>query len=172
MKKCSNCGEHKVESEFSIDKTKKGGLNSQCKLCKRLYIAGKRKAHRGFYDSTLYNELIDYFTRYIERYKSTKVNEKYGPAYLKARDSDLKRLYGLNVNILFFILCMQDNKCPLCGVLFYSSASRSVEPCVDHCHETKVVRGVICQKCNHIIGLLKDRAIVAKNICDYLKRGC
>jgi hypothetical protein len=41
---------------------------------------------------------------------------------------------------------------------------------IDHCHETGVVRGVICHACNIIAGLAKDRAIHLRDIADYLER--
>lgn len=40
---------------------------------------------------------------------------------------------------------------------------------VDHDHETGVVRGLLCSKCNTAIGLLKDDASIIQKALDYVK---
>ena len=42
--------------------------------------------------------------------------------------------------------------------------------CVDHCHDTNVVRGLICKKCNSAIALLGDTPEGVRNAFNYLKR--
>lgn len=37
MKRCSNCGKLKNESEFPKDRTRKDGLHQRCKACKNAY---------------------------------------------------------------------------------------------------------------------------------------
>lgn len=39
---------------------------------------------------------------------------------------------------------------------------------VDHCHATKLIRGVLCRNCNAGIGLLKDDAAMLRKAIDYL----
>ena len=43
-------------------------------------------------------------------------------------------------------------------------------PCVDHCHSTKVVRGVIHHRCNMMIGLAKDNTELLKKAIKYLNK--
>lgn len=40
---------------------------------------------------------------------------------------------------------------------------------VDHCHETKVVRGLLCSRCNTAIGLLFHDLENLENAIKYLK---
>jgi len=40
---------------------------------------------------------------------------------------------------------------------------------VDHDHKTGKVRGLLCNRCNHILGLLKDNAYIARRITQYLE---
>jgi len=44
----------------------------------------------------------------------------------------------------------QNNKCPICLTEFHST------PCVDHNHKSGINRGLLCQKCNKILGQFKD----------------
>ena len=41
---------------------------------------------------------------------------------------------------------------------------------VDHCHTTKKLRGLLCSRCNILIGLAKDDIEILQNAIDYLKR--
>lgn len=40
---------------------------------------------------------------------------------------------------------------------------------VDHCHDTNVVRGLLCSNCNRGIGLLKDSPEILQRASEYLK---
>ena len=41
--------------------------------------------------------------------------------------------------------------------------------CIDHCHNTKKVRGLLCKRCNSSLGYLDDRLDLAENAASYLK---
>lgn len=43
MKKCTKCGEEKSLEEFNKDKTRKDGLDRQCKACRKQYREVNRK---------------------------------------------------------------------------------------------------------------------------------
>lgn len=65
---------------------------------------------------------------------------------------------------------LQDNKCAICMMLL-------VRPVVDHnhlcCSKRKTCghcnRGILCQKCNTIIGLAGDSIEILNNAIEYLK---
>ena len=42
--------------------------------------------------------------------------------------------------------------------------------CIDHCHETKKIRGVLCHNCNTALGLFKDNVKVMQNVIQYLEQ--
>ena len=39
---------------------------------------------------------------------------------------------------------------------------------VDHCHDTKKVRGLLCAKCNTLLGMAKDDVSILQNAITYL----
>lgn len=66
------------------------------------------------------------------------------------------RKYKLTVEAFLTMLVSQDSKCMVCDrelVLFTSD--RKEHPCVDHCHRTGVVRGLLCASCNVTVGYLE-----------------
>ena len=44
------------------------------------------------------------------------------------------------------------------------------EMVVDHCHKTKKVRGLLCNRCNTLLGLIDDSPTFMKNITNYLNK--
>jgi hypothetical protein len=66
------------------------------------------------------------------------------------RNGKLKRLYGISAADYDALLAKQGGACAICR-------KRSKERlCVDHCHLTGTVRGLLCSACNIALGYLKD----------------
>ncbi len=63
----------------------------------------------------------------------------------------------------------QEYKCAICGKQHQSNGTRD-SLSVDHCHETKIVRGLLCHRCNTAIGLLRDSPDLMGNAIRYIKR--
>ncbi len=42
--------------------------------------------------------------------------------------------------------------------------------CIDHCHDTKKPRGLLCHKCNTALGLVDDDSQRLLNLSQYLER--
>ena len=62
----------------------------------------------------------------------------------------LQRCYGLTRADYEALLAAQGGVCPLCG-------KRSEKTlCVDHCHETGTIRGLLCRQCNFALGCFTD----------------
>lgn len=41
--------------------------------------------------------------------------------------------------------------------------------CIDHCHENKFVRGILCHACNVSLGLIKENPETARRMADYIE---
>lgn len=68
----------------------------------------------------------------------------------QARVQHRKRLYGLSDEAYKALLERQNNCCALCGYPLGKN------PCVDHCHITGKVRGLLHHKCNSGLGMFDD----------------
>ncbi|MBK7864314.1 MAG: hypothetical protein IPJ65_38090 [Archangiaceae bacterium] len=44
------------------------------------------------------------------------------------------------------------------------------DTCIDHCHVSKVVRGLLCDDCNQILGRAKDSIETLNNLIGYLTK--
>lgn len=73
------------------------------------------------------------------------------------------RVYGLSPEQFDAMVVEQEGRCALCQL---------PEPSllVDHCHATSVVRGLLCQACNHLLGMSHDDVGTLLSAIDYLGR--
>lgn len=62
------------------------------------------------------------------------------------------RRYGLTEDQYQAMLVAQSNGCAICRTSF----AGGVKVCVDHCHDSSVVRGLLCNDCNMALGRFKD----------------
>lgn len=60
----------------------------------------------------------------------------------------------------------QDNKCAICGRPF----NDKLRGFVDHDHTSNVVRGLLCTKCNTMLGMANDDIDILYNAIEYLKK--
>lgn len=79
----------------------------------------------------------------------------------------LKASYGLTIADYQRLLEDQDYRCKICLIEF--GETRKTAPCVDHCHQTGKVRGLLCTQCNVALGMMKDDPDVLRRAIEYLK---
>jgi hypothetical protein len=79
--------------------------------------------------------------------------------YMKAR-------YGLTPEQYEAMVKDQDNLCAICKL---PPRGRWGRLHVDHCHKTGVVRGLLCFRCNAMLGHAEDNPIVLQAVIDYLR---
>jgi hypothetical protein len=79
------------------------------------------------------------------------------------RDRYLETKYGINLKYYNFLLNYQNNCCDICNI---HKDKLKYNLCVDHCHTTSKIRGLLCRKCNKALGHFKDSIdIIEKAIC-------
>ena len=62
-------------------------------------------------------------------------------------------------------LVAQGNACAICKVDYPGQRNWNA----DHDHKTGLFRGVLCQRCNHAIGLLRENPTIVRAAADYLE---
>ena len=78
--------------------------------------------------------------------------------------------YGLTIVTFEQMKKAQDNACAICKTPFTKTHSfTKTYPCIDHDHETKKVRGLLCSNCNAGIGYLGDDPARLLSAAEYLK---
>jgi hypothetical protein len=83
----------------------------------------------------------------------------------KVRNQKLKYMYGISLEDYNKMFIEQNGCCKICQD-HQSKFKNSL--CVDHCHTTGKVRGLLCDQCNRGLGSFKDDIEIVKNIIKYL----
>lgn len=126
VKQCQKCKTLCPLDAFAKNARRKDNLCTWCKKCRAEYAKAYRANHK-------------------EKIRN------------KQRDIKYRELYGISLEDYNAILEKQNNKCACCGT---ASPSKSPDKwtnfCVDHCHLTGEVRGLLCNSCNIGIGKLGD----------------
>jgi Autographiviridae endonuclease VII len=78
----------------------------------------------------------------------------------------LQRRYGISRADYDALLTSQGGVCPLCG----KPSKKTL--CVDHCHATGTIRGLLCRQCNFALGCLADDQAAMIAALAYLGCGC
>ncbi len=85
--------------------------------------------------------------------------------------STIKRKYGLTKEEYNELLKKQKSVCAICGKVDNRIMKGTVVKLnVDHCHKTGKVRGLLCNRCNSGLGLLKDDINLLNKAILYLKQ--
>lgn len=61
----------------------------------------------------------------------------------------------------------QEKKCLICEKEYALGGRNGLY--VDHCHQTNIVRGLLCPSCNMAIGILQESKQIFENAIVYLK---
>lgn len=88
------------------------------------------------------------------------------PTPEKARLKQIKYKYGVTEAQFLSMMLAQASACGICKTPFVET--RGV--CVDHCHETGKIRGLLCHPCNTAIGFLKDSPTICRLAAEHLER--
>lgn len=142
MKNCTVCKELLPLTSYHNSSKTRDGKGYRCIKCDRL----ARKKYRE-----------DNYERFLELH----------------RNQDLLVKYGLSLEDYENIRRVQDDCCKICGKHVSKNngpvaKNGSQRLCVDHCHSTGKVRGLLCNNCNRALGLLKDDKEILKKMIEYL----
>ena len=177
---CSKCGRSKSIKCFTKRRRNSDGLDEWCKKCKKLSIDPWRKKNKAkIYASGVQwrknnrSKVLRNKRRWRENNPekarasvraSTKKNyHKYKKNIWRRW---LKDKYGITQEQFDAKLKEQNGLCAIC--LSTQKCGKRKMLYVDHCHATKVFRGLLCFKCNTLLGMAGDRVPVLKAAIAYL----
>ena len=95
-----------------------------------------------------------------------------GTWHLESTSRLLKHEYGITLVEYNKILEKQQGICAICKENEKIIDKRTGNPkrlAVDHCHETNIVRGLLCQSCNTALGKFKDKPEIIERAANYVR---
>jgi len=113
-------------------------------------------------------------SRYYENTRTAvlvRMQTRYADKKDVITSSKMKRSYGITLEEYNALLESQGGVCAICKCKETIIDRRTGEVrklAVDHCHETKKVRGLLCRRCNMVLGGVADSIDLLKRIINYL----
>ncbi|SDN72521.1 endonuclease domain-containing protein [Geodermatophilus sp. DSM 45219] len=162
-KQCPSCGEEKPATEFGRNRTLTDGLSFYCLACNRArnrawYRDRRRSLGREVRDHSWIPEGFRWCpsceqpVAHEDYTRNARIVSGFGSrcrACDRAANSAgyFYRKYKLSKAEVAGMRAAQDGRCAICG-----------DPAqhLDHDHETGATRQLLCQRCNHGLGLFRD----------------
>jgi hypothetical protein len=141
-KTCSGCTTAKPLAEFYRSKRSGDGYQYRCKDCSRSTLRKWQEDNREHHNL------------------ATSQWRQSNPDAIRAHKRKWK--YGLTQEAFDALMDAQGGTCAICGVIM-------APPCVDHCHSSGRVRGLLCSPCNLGIGQMRDDPSILIAAADYLR---
>lgn len=126
---------HEYEFGSVLSEQSVGYWNVQCKLCDEIHVMETR---------SLINNARSKKCRQYRAHNWTGLNRE---------DVIIRRQYGISMQEFEELLEFQNGGCAICNKPIDSLRRRMN---IDHCHDTNVVRGLLCSGCNTGLGHLGD----------------
>lgn len=97
----------------------------------------------------------DYLKKWYRRNRKRMIAKNFA--------NSLKRNYGLDFAVYIGMKKEQRNLCVICGI------PHKRKLCVDHCHETGKIRGLLCNDCNVGLSRFKELPVLLRSAAVYLE---
>jgi hypothetical protein len=159
LKFCPRCQETKPISNYHKDKYKVDGLKSICKECqrevdKKQYIKDREKELENSKKRNIENPEYAKNWRKNNKESCCRYSDKYR---YKLKKSEIEAIRQKR----------KSEKCMICG--HTAEESRFKRLCIDHNHDTKEIRGFLCDNCNTALGLFQDSVEILELAKKYLE---
>ena len=90
---------------------------------------------------------------------------------ISSRNKQLKKRYNITIDDYDRMLQEQKGVCAICHKPETSENQYGIKRlCVDHCHKSGKVRGLLCFSCNSMLGFSKDSYVILVNAVYYLAK--
>ena len=152
LRQCKQCNEIKVINDFYKDKKGIGGYRIRCKEC----VIKNSKEHY-----------------WANPDRARKVKKEYrNKSKDKIREEHLKRKFNLTREQYYKKLEEQNNVCAICNNSeshINKKLNKLTVLCVDHNHITDNIRGLLCRRCNTLLGIINDNKNILSSAINYLQ---
>lgn len=171
LKTCGRCKETKTMGDFHKTTKTKDGVQWQCKACDKLGHAARYLVHKEKIKAQNDKYKLENKEKLGAAAKEWKKNN---PDKVKKyqRISNLRTLFGIEVEDYERMLKDQDGKCAICRqpeTFIHHQTNEIANLAVDHCHTTGNIRKLLCKSCNNGLGLFKENIDSLINAIQYLK---
>lgn len=172
------------------EKYKASWKKSNAKQYKKTTNEQRNKRHKKWRDANpehLRKKNVDYYTANLEKERERrrkdiarrraadperfrKIDTEYRKAHpdrikKSVRKAHLKRTYGLTPAEVDAMIVAQDGRCGICKTNKPGGRGWSI----DHCHDTNVVRKILCNRCNMGLGLFQHNVSILQHAIRYLR---
>lgn len=108
-----------------------------------------------------------------ENHPSFKHGKSKSKEYLTKikRNSYLKTKFGITNKEYDEMLYKQNGVCEICNqkeTSVFKNTTRRL--CVDHNHNSGKVRSLLCQRCNRVLGIVKENRVLLNKLISYLEK--
>ena len=175
QKRCRTCKKLKPVSHYSPSPFGKYRRKPHCKICRNKKLREERKKRvRQYWEKGV--DLAG--TKKCSRCKQTKPKVEFNLNMDKKDrlDYHCRECTNQRAREYFYkkfpfyeeLYKSQDGKCAICGTEKPSKSGRTKRLSIDHCHETNIVRGLLCERCNRALGLFGDDTKILIKAISYL----
>ncbi len=161
LKVCKKCELPKEEKSFALrsDTGRRRGVCTTCRKSPSRDPAKQRKYKR------------DHYYRHLENNQAR--SRAWNQAHPEQRfETSLRHRFGISSKDFETLLTQQEGVCAACRLpeTAVDRRTRKVRRLhIDHDHETGVIRGLLCTRCNLAVGYLKDDPRRAEGVLSYLR---
>lgn len=96
--------------------------------------------------------------------KNSHPNRKYKK---KTKDEVLREKYGISLEVYQALSESQNHRCKICKKDIKNIVKHVLF--VDHCHKSHRIRGLLCGKCNSMLGFADDNPEILISAAKYLE---
>lgn len=146
IKICPKCKQSLPHTAFNKS-NRRDGLQTYCRSC-----------HNAIQREKYNSDPAEKVKRQMRERKRNSLNP------LAKKDSELRRLYGIGIDVYLKMLQDQEEVCKICKQECKTKYSLSV----DHDHKSGKIRGLLCNRCNRAIGMFEDNPELLRLAAEYI----
>jgi hypothetical protein len=152
LRKCQTCKLDKPATEFHKSKRNAGGFKPDCKACRKIEAVVYRKK----YPEKVTANSKKWYANNPEKRKAVYRNKGW-------RDA------GIDMDYDRYLLMLEErgHRCDICKK---HDSEFEQALAVDHDHKTGLVRGLLCNECNTVLGKMNDDPDLLRKAAGYLEK--